>query len=435
MDDLDICYEGPGSINIEKSGLLSLKMYYLFGEKEDPFSIYANNLQAIMDHAGPGQILPEDYFYTFTGIDMSGKKWEANGFSINPSISIPSLGFIIKANIRSIKCEDNQPYPNTLSAPELQAIRIFVRGKYELPWNTYIQAGSSTSLAECKLTIGSHECSIRNAEDKYIHITKHFDSEDQQGYKILLEAFSIATGKSFHPAIIISKDKNKTIAQIFSNSQTESRKELLSPIDSHLPSQHESFSKFVNAYYSKIQEPKSVLYNFWWRVLESKTSSSIDNVCLILSVAIEGICKEYFSHLGSKEIARKDIEEAIALTRNLNINPRLFNRINGMLNSSNTANPSTILKNLSKQNTISQEMRNAWISLRHSSAHADTIPPEEINNSTVQKIINKMHSCLALFYQLIFEHIDYYGSYTDYSSPFWSKKIRELSPPNETNRC
>ena len=431
-NEIDICYEGPGSINVEQSGLLTLKMYYIFSDKKDPFSIYANNLQAVMDHAGPGQILPEDYFYTFECIDMSGKTWETSGFSINPSISIPSAGFIIKTNIRSIWCAENQSHPDTLSAPDLQNIRVFIKGKYDLPWNSYIQTGSPISLAECKLTIGSHECSIRNVEDKYIHITKHFHPEDQQGYKLLLEAFSIATGKSFRPVIIISKDKNKTVTQIFSNSQTESRKELFSPISLNFLDQSESFSKFVNAYYSKIKEPQSVLYNFWWRVLESKTSSSIENICLILTVAIEGMCKEYFSHLGSNAIAQNDVEEAIKQIRSLNINTRLFDRINGMLTSSNTASPRAILKNLSEQNIISKEMREAWISLRNSSAHGDTLTPEDINNTSMQEIINKMHSCLALFYQLIFEHIEYYGSYTDYSLVNWPKKNeRELPKLNK----
>jgi hypothetical protein len=416
-DQHDICYEGPGSVSMGEDGTFSMKMYHAFEETQNPLDLWSENAKHMFQRT-PGQIIPEHAFYSFEGIDMSGKEWVAEHLAVNPRFSLPSVGAVITAQIKTLSCTTKKQQRELSSSDELLGIRLITKGKYDFPWNTFVKENNTTSLSECKITVACSECNVRNFNDKYIQLTKYFPLNQPLGYKVLIEAFNIALGEILTPTIIIESGKDKTTTRLFSVSVAANVKKILPPFKTNSPHSSHHFSEFVNAYCNNTPEPLTDLYNSWERCLK-ENQSLIENSCLILTVAIEGILKKYFSDLDTSQISKDKAEETLEKIKALNLEENIFNRIKGMLTSSQHANPKKILTKLIEDAVITKEMSKAWVSLRNLSAHADKFQGNEIDFSKIQKALNNMHTCLALLYRLIFKHVKYTGEYTDYSIIGW----------------
>lgn len=64
-------------------------------------------------------------------------------------------------------------------------------------------------------------------------------------------------------------------------------------------------------------------------------------------------------------------------------------------------------------------MKDEWEILRNKSVHPDKMNQDP---KVVQTYIDRIYTCIALFYRLIFIIIKYEGSYMDYSEKGWPEK-------------
>ena len=68
---------------------------------------------------------------------------------------------------------------------------------------------------------------------------------------------------------------------------------------------------------------------------------------------------------------------------------------------------------------LSKKMVDVWEKLRNKSVHPDKLHKDR---RALQKYIDQIYTCIALFYRLLFIIIKYDGSYIDYSEEGWPKK-------------
>lgn len=150
-------------------------------------------------------------------------------------------------------------------------------------------------------------------------------------------------------------------------------------------------------------------------------------MALALSVAIEGLIKEHFQSLGHVDKTVLEASgDAVKLINQMKINERISNRLISSLGALKKQNPKAALYELAGQGWFSDELVKQWVSLRNESAHADKINMDE---QKVQKYLDKINSCLSLFYRLIFLIISYEGFFVDYSTKGWPDKEFKKADP------
>lgn len=243
--------------------------------------------------------------------------------------------------------------------------------------------------------------------------------------KILLEALSIACGMLLQPTVQIVSTNKKTVCYIYSRRKQFTAPKMLTPFEMSSPEKVSNLEAFVGSYCQKHKKEHAAFFSSWERILESKRSQLLDNTCLVLCVAIETVLKSDFNCFFEDENSKREINEAIDIIKNLDsVSERLKNRIEGVLKS--PSSPSVILKKMEFENRITHTMYESWKSLRNASAHAKHFSDFDIDK--LQLMIDKMHICISLFYQLLFDHINYSGEYIDYSNDGWPRKsmIRKL---------
>lgn len=144
----------------------------------------------------------------------------------------------------------------------------------------------------------------------------------------------------------------------------------------------------------------------------------IFNASLPLSISIEGIIRKYFKEYGfpEKEIIEHAIEGRKVIL-GLEINERIRDRavasIDGLINNPSTKNA---LHKLANEFVIEKELVQKWNKLRNKSAHASEIIDSD---NEIQKLVDLTYCCIALFYKLLFNVIQYKNQYIDYSVAGW----------------
>lgn len=81
------------------------------------------------------------------------------------------------------------------------------------------------------------------------------------------------------------------------------------------------------------------------------------------------------------------------------------------------------LYQMAENNLLNKAMVDEWVKLRNKSVHPDKMNQGPI---AIQKYIDRIDTCLALFYRLLFIIIKYEGSYMDYSENGWPEKKFKL---------
>src|SRR3990167_6727300 len=89
-------YKGPGSIYQDAAGQLHLKMFHRFKKYSDA------NDEAIKEVTSIGlplgKLIAEDYYYSMTATDMSGRKWTAKHVRVHGHMSVPVAAQVIETN-------------------------------------------------------------------------------------------------------------------------------------------------------------------------------------------------------------------------------------------------------------------------------------------------------------------------------------------------
>jgi len=424
IDCIDICltqktnedpiiYRGPGTIYQDKHGILQLKLYSKLNDIE-------KDLSHQFKHYTPGKIIPHEDRFTLKATDMSGNEWFADNILVSVNVYFPAAGLVIKLKLDEIEnIELNKARANT----KKNYLYIIVPGQYKIPCNEKEDLpNGGWRLNKAVFSANEIDFEFKKYDD-YLIINANAKTEnlDKDIYLKLIEALSIFTGFIVRPIVIVNTQKDKDILKIKSVDNSFTNKKLFPPFKQFSKTEFKSFTCFLEKYLANIEAPFSDLFGFWLKINQA-WQVGIKNFSLSLGVAIEGILKSYFSELGlpDKEILQQ-AENAKKLIENsdlgMRIKGRLFDSI-GLL-SKNTS-PKSALRQMVEKKWLNKTMVNEWGELRSKSVH----PPDKMNQgpTAIQKYIDRIDTCLALFYSLLFIIIKYEGSYMDYSENGWPEK-------------
>ncbi|MCJ7790769.1 MAG: hypothetical protein MUP69_11480 [Candidatus Atribacteria bacterium] len=426
IDCIDICltqktdkdpikYTGPGTIYQDEHGILQLKLY-------SKLSDINKELSHQFKHHPLGKIIAEDNYFTLRAIDMSGNEWLADNIWISVNVSFPAAGLVIKSKLDEIKTiELNEARSNT----EKNYLFIIVPGQHKIPCNEKEDLpNGGWRLNRAVFSANEIDFEFRKYDD-YLIIYANAKTEnlDKDVYLKLIEALSIITGLIVRPIVIRNTQKDKEILKIKSVDNSFTNKELSPPFKHFTTTEFESFTCFLEKYLANIKAPFSDLFGFWHKINRA-WQASIENSSLSIGVAIEGIVKSYFSELGLPD--KKILQQAKEAEQKIK-DSDLGERIKGYLLSSigllkNTSTKSA-LSQMVKKGLLNNAMKNEWVKLRNKSVHPDKMNQDP---NAVQVYIDRIYTCLTLFYRLLFIIIKYEGSYMDYSESKWPEKKFKL---------
>lgn len=413
-----IIYTGPGTIYQDEHGILQLKLYSKINDIK-------KELSHQFKHYTPGEIIADDNYFTLRATDMSGKKWVADNIWISANAFFPAAGLVIKTKIDEIKnIEPNKPR----SITEKNYLFIIVPGQYKIPCNkseTLPNGGWRLN----RTVFSANEIDFEFKKyDNYltIHANAKTGKLGKDVYLKLIEALSIITGCKVRPIVIKNTQKDKDVLKIKSVDNSFTNKKLFPPFKHFAPTEFESFACFLEKYLVNIKSPFSDIFGFWHKINRA-WQASIENSSLSIGVAIEGTLKSYFSEIGlaDEEILQQD-KEAKQLIENSGLGERIKNRLFGSIGLLKNASPKGALNQMVQEKWLNKAIVSEWEKLRNKSVHPDKMNQDPI---AFQKYINRINTCLTLFYRLVFIIIKYEGSYIDYSEKGWPEK--KFKPKNE----
>lgn len=421
IDCIDICltqkiekepivYTGPGTIYQDEHGELQLKLYSKINDRKKELA------HQFKCHA-PGKIIADDNYFTLKAIDMSGKEWIADNIWVSANVSFPASGQVIKSRLREIETKEDG------STTEKNYLFIIVPGKHEIPCNEKEDLpNGGCRLNRSVFSANNIEFEFRKLDNcLIIYANSAPDCLKEDTYIKILEALSIITGLIIHPVVVKNTQQDHAVLKIKSITNSYSNKKLPTPFKHSTPGDLQSFSCFFEKYMAAIDFPFSDLFGFWHKVNRA-WQVSIVNSSLSMGVAIEGIIRTYFGKLGlpDKEITLQ-ADEAKLKINDLDIGERIKERLLSSIGEllKNTS-PKGALRQMSQDGLLGEEMVAEWPKLRNKSVH-----PDKLNEDprALQKYIDQIYTCIALFYRLLFIIIKYDGNYIDYSENGWPEKM------------
>jgi len=414
-EDDPIIYTGPGTIYQDKHGILQLKLYSKLNDICKELSYQSKNNT-------PGKIIARDDKFTLKATDMFGNEWVADNICISDSASYFTPDLLIKLKLDEIKnIKSNEIQSNF----KKNSLFIIMPGQYKIPCNEKENLpDGGRRLNRTVFSANEIDFEFRKLDNcLIINANSKTEKLDKDTYIKLIEALSIFTGFIVRPVVIRNTQKDIDILKIKSVNNSFANKKLFPPFKQFTKTEFISFTCFLEKYLANIEAPFSDLFGFWLK-FNRAWQAGINNSSLSLGVAIEGTLKSYFSKLGlpDKEILQQ-AEEAKKLIKDSDLGKRIKGRLFGSIGLLKKTSPKGALNQMVQKKWLNKTMVGEWKELRSKSVH-----PDKMNQGPIvfPEYINRINTCLALFYRLVFIIIKYEGSYIDYSEDRWPEKKFKL---------
>ncbi|GEM_PF-2054085 len=423
IDTNPIIYTGAGTIFQDDKGLLNLKMVSEVDNIQREVSHSPTQLQL-------GKIINRDYFFKLEAIGVDGKKWNAENISGSGHLFISTGKKVIKSRIRKIFSEITFDSDASKNGSSCSMISTIIIEKLKFPLKAK-QEGVNGRIAFNKTEWKLDSTTVKiTQKDNYYKLFIDEIKGDPEVFKILFfEALSIVFGKIIEPLSTTILKNGKHRVTIQSIDKGVSNEAINTPFGVSEAYGEDSLIEFLNKYILNIKSESSVIFGYWHKI-HRVWQVGVENSALTISVAIEGVLKEYFSNLGlpdteileQAELAKQEIKL-------LKLPDRIRQRLLSNLGNLKSTNPKNILHQLACNSTISKELIGEWTSLRSKSTHADKV---DLNNESMQILIDQVYTNIFLFYSLLFEIIDYEGYCIDYTVNNWPERL--FRPHNLRNQ-
>tara|TARA_R110001592_G_scaffold320639_1_gene598650 strand:+ start:1050 stop:2390 length:1341 start_codon:yes stop_codon:yes gene_type:complete len=404
VNENPITFKGPGSIYQDEEGVLNLKMYYMNDGDEN---IYRN-----VGYTDSGKVISNDKYFHLKARDMAGGIWEAKNVQ-DVGDTYPS-GKVIKTKLQSIECVIEKKTESE------KFLVLLIPGDQKIPANKYTNHDEGRTLNRCELLINDIKGSIEKKQGYLEVVFKKSESIPEEFEKRILQALNIIFGKINFPVfskIDVGKISTKKIITL--QPDTPNNK-VMGFIRYDEPFYAEDFQNFITCYVNFFEEGDHEFYGYWHKINRA-WQGGFENMALSLSVAIEGVVKEYFKELGytdptlleEAEIAKKIIQQRCQFRK---IKEILVGRLGNLKQS----DAKTSLYTLSNNDVFPKDFISQWKKLRHSSAHADKL---DESPQDIQKFVNQVWSCITLFNILLMHKIDYQGKFSGWSGEEWEDEL------------
>lgn len=405
-------FKGPGTIFLDESGKLNLKMYVKIDDEEKAWFTTERDYT-------PGKIIEKENFFSLRAVAGCGAEWISDNIMISRDFSLPTKSIIIKAKlaeIRNIVTFDRQKNDNK------NYLNIIIPEKYDIPCNKKadLPAGgwslSKLEFSACKINFEFEQ------RDKYLLIYAEYslDADLKDIEYLIQEALSIIVGDFVRPQIIESYNGNTESAKIRSREDNRfGNKGFPAPYRYYDIDNIEPFVSFFEKYLLARKKISMDLIGFWHKIFKA-WQSGIDSAALPLTVSIEGMVKTYFLKHGLPDNKiLEQIGNAEEKVKDIQWEGEIGSRLLSALAYIKKSSPKCALYGMAKNEFFPKEWVVVWSKLRNRSAHADKINQSE---KKIQEHIDQIYTCFALYYRMMYIIIGYDGKFTNYSKEGWHEE-------------
>lgn len=405
-------YRGPGSIWQDSDGFLRLKMYHKYVTNDEEMTEINGALGG--NDLAVGEIIGEDHYFSLEAKDTQGRIWKEEGVWVTGNLDSRAAGRVIDAKLQQITAIADCKTQEDKAKLHVSAI---VQDGYRLPYNEIDETEAKSTRNICKLNVCGETCEIRKRKNN-LEISAAIPSAQkaEQYSNLLVQALSIGTGNFLYPLVQVISAGGKRITSIYARKSDGSSAKLLTPFPLENPHGSTNLEAFVSKYITKIGEPYSPIFGYWFRIL-GESSGELENMALVLTTCIEGTIKKYYPDYGLPDSEfLGQVTEAIEILKTSHIEKRAKDRILSTLNSAKKPSTKNALREFAKNGVISESLVNIWVRLRNKSAHADQL---KRNKQELQKFLDDVHGAHELFYVLLLFRVGYEGEYFQYSKGGW----------------
>lgn len=405
-----IVFKSPGRIQQDSNGQLSLHMIYVSVEAI-PFSYFSLGFREV----SPGIIIPDDYFFDMVAVDTFQSVWKAQKLNLITDCSCPTNSIVIKSHFDRLTLESEKTqteYPGWL--------QFIIPYSVELPCNeieSYGNEGKRRTIFSA--TISDVCIKINNAEAKLvISATAQKELDLKLLAQAIISGLSVIVGMQLKPAV-----KQTRVANIYTievrSLEKMSRSQLQRPFNSTAPFHYPNTVNFLDSYVTTfLQEPIKMteLYGYWHKVFMAYDTSR-ELWALALTTSIEGIFKNHFSNmLKHDDSFEEKLNDACTKITKAGIDQLVHRKLEGSLSGFKKKSIKAGLEEYVTTNPSFSKWPSDWNDLRNKATHADIL---DESRDKVQKYWNQTFTCLAIFYHLVADVIQYDGELTAYSVMDW----------------
>jgi hypothetical protein len=410
-------FAGPGCLSQNEDGQLLLKLYHTFGDDDELFQSWKASIGSTL----PGELIPEEMYFTMEAMDMEGNIWKAEDVLVGGQFSAQANGVVIVSEIMQIRSESERvAHANN----EKSSAYIIIPGCHSVPCNEWEDMGTKRTKSLCRIRWAESGISIK-VRKKYLFVAISGPSAslDKGIQNRIAEVLSIVFGKMCH--IVLSSYCADRICEsaIVAVPKTDPNKQIPSPIRHRDQRNFQSFESFLQCYLSCIKQPYGIYYEYWHRINRA-WQGGIEIAALAVTTAIEGVLKESFSeYLGPDEEFNHQARAAKEAILSLDLGGRIKSYLCSSLGNASTGTAKNGLRKLKDEGLISQQLINYWSELRNKSTHADSL---EFDEEKLQEYLKLVHGCYHLFNILLLTKIGFAGEYTNLSIKGWPAELMTI---------
>jgi hypothetical protein len=383
-----------------------LKLCHLYESSDELFEeLNSSSFSVTKFH--PGQIIEDDHYFDFEGVDVSGRTWTSSRIWIDKNVDISLSRNVVIATLQRLQtCCEITTVPSEVTAKTTNA-QLYIPGKFKIPHS------------KTKLSIAGRSC-VLEQHHSYLEIivdlTGEFNPDNH--LDLILEALSIGMGHYLLPRLKRLNRWERQIEIIYSAAKDKRQRQLPPPIPTSHPHDARNLEVFVGKFTEAIDECRSPLVGYWFRILQV-FEGDVENSALVLTIAIEGLLKNYYesTHAPDSEFLHQ-LKDAQPLVRDLSVEERVKKCLMNALGNAKRMSPKNSLYKLAGSKLISENMVEVWKELRNRSTHADEL---KFGDYELQVFVDKKFVCLELLYRLVLGSIGYSGEIFQYSVRGWPK--------------
>lgn len=404
-------FSGPGSISQDSNGVLRLKLYLTYDSPEQFHQDFRDEFAR--PQLPPGKIIPESKYFSLAGMDMHGRGWFADRVWASGDLSMPAQGRIIRAKVNDLTSTTKLEH----TPAKQRKIHFGVSTLVDLPWNDLDVSEKSISRSRFTVAVEDGPISVTKL-DRYTSISISVpEIENPNDYATcIIDSISFATGYYLQPFFESLNDGSVIRTTLFSRRDIHRADRFLPALPQMSLTHSDDLADFVRTFSKLGKNRHSLAAGYWYRIY-SAYGGNIENQALVLSTAIEGLLKAYFKDLGKPDadfVAQ--VQEFQSALDEIKVGDRVKQRVKSSLSNALSQTSKSALHALETSGSIPKHLIPIWNRLRNQSAHADEL---NMDDSTLQKLLDDVHGCLELFIRLVALASNYSGALVQYSQPSW----------------
>ena len=422
-----IIFKGSGAIRSGSDHVVRLSLI-----SRDTDAATANVRYTMSREGGkPGELLPDEGYYSLSAMDLSGSIWESRRLSIAQ-----------RSDVGGVHISGDIPIMESTAPTEIESasLMLHVVEDVEVPWNTTVETStkvggrrerSSLGTHAARFNVGSYEFTIIQEQGGILVRMNTLDKALPSNMAMrVIESLGFVTGQRISCGFLEKYSEGFTTLSVRSLRPDDPENALEQPV---CYPQHDRLGdcawRLFSAYLQHTvrwpcddplrRHPVSA----WLNYVRRASAGSIFAKGLALGVAVEGILAAEFSGVGepTDEYVRA-VDAAIEYAKSWHGHSGVKRRVVGAVGAMRRPRAKDRLYGLVNDGAISRRDVDAWDTIRNKGAHAR--PPEE---DEYQEWITACYRVQILLHQLIFRAIEYEGIYTDYGAENWP--TAEYPPP------